>query len=222
MRVTNLDRRYALNKAGIETFMSRQGFSTEAINRFAVYIREGGSSPKTKDLAGEFKSPDTVYLYTHGASTEYINDTLFHEMRHYWQLLQHLVEYQQHLQVYEQIKKKQARQSYYYAHIFLGSQMPSEAHLEYKDRPSEADAEAFAAEHAPSHQLVYLQQVYHVNLPPGLVQKCEVPLRAWLKRLGSSLVLDGERAQALNLTREDAERLQAFLQRQGGRAVVLR
>lgn len=221
MRITNLDRRYGINKAGVELFMGQQGFSPEAIARFAVHIRAKNSS-LTEKVQGEFKAPDAVYLYTHGEAIEEVNDTLHHEMRHYWQSLQHLQEYRKHLEEYKHIKDKRAKRNFYYKYIFMGLQMPSESHLEHKDRPCEIDAKAFAAEYAPLNQFVYLQQVYHVNLPPGLVQQCEVPLRAWLKRLGSSLVLDGERAQALNLTREDAERLLAFLQRQGGRAVVLR
>lgn len=199
--------------------MMWQGFSTEAIAQFAVYIQVCSSSPEKKDWSGEFRAPDSAYLYTHGDSAEEVNNTIFHEVRHYWQLLQHLMKYRQLLEKYEQIKDKRARKAFYHAHVLPGALLPSEAHLAYKDRPSEIDAKAFAAEHAPRCQLIVRQQVYRVSLPVTVVQTCEAPIRAWLKRLGCSLVFDGEHAQAQDLTREDVERLMRYLQAQSGRRV---
>ncbi|HEX7734320.1 MAG TPA: hypothetical protein VF458_05645 [Ktedonobacteraceae bacterium] len=147
--------------------------------------------------------------------------TLFHEMRHYWQAEQHRQAYWRAVQEYEQIKSKRERQCFYNAHLLLGDRPPSEVHLTYRDRPSELDANAFADEHSPQHHFVLRQQVFHVTLPPTIVAQCEVPLRAWLKRLGSTLLFDGDRVLAKNLTREDAQHLLGFLQRQSGRKVAL-
>ena len=142
MKIVRLDKRYTIDKAGFSAFMLAQGFHQQSVDGLIIHVRP--DHPKGPTHLGEFKEPDTIYLYTHGQDPVEVNITLLHEVRHFWQWIEYFKKYHQAMSTKNPL---------------LSWHLPSEEHIEYWNRPREVDARAFSEQYAAFHHFVFYHKM---------------------------------------------------------------
>ena len=144
MRIIYRDKGYHIDRTAYTTFLKAQGFHDPAIAWLCIYVQHIGTDP---DTLGEFRGPNTIFLYTQARPAEEVGHSLLHETRHYWQELERE---QRRTDAYKQLKGR-AFEKFLLAWLAE----PGKRHeIDYWERPSEIDAYAFADEHHTTAQFV--------------------------------------------------------------------